>query len=145
MRYKQGIYKVKNKDKYVGVKDPRYMSSWELDVFKYMDISTAVIKWGAEVVIIPYYSPADEKNRRYMVDLYIEYKTRTGQIRKELVEVKPFAQTQPPMKKGRKSKTTFLREVYTYNVNAAKWAAATDYAKKRGMVFRIITENDIYK
>ena len=144
MKYKQGIYEIQNKDKYVGVKNPRYMSSWELDVFRYLDGNPKVLKWGAETVIIPYYSPADERNRRYMVDLFIEYQDRTGSTVKELVEIKPYTQTQPPTKRGRKSKETMVKEVYTYNVNRAKWIAAADYAKKRGMKFRLLTEKEIY-
>ena len=143
--YQQGTYEVVNKDKYVGAQNPRYLSSWELTVFKTFDHNKNVIKWGAEVVVVPYFSVADDRNRRYMVDLYVEYITKSGEKRKELIEVKPFAQTQPPVKKGRKKKSTFLKELYTFQVNTDKWKAATKYAKQRGMVFRILTEKDIFK
>lgn len=142
--YRQGTYKVKNKDKYIGTKDPRFMSSWEYDVFKYLDESEHIVKWSSETVVVPYYSTMDEKKRRYMVDLYVEY-IINGKTRIELIEVKPYSQTQPPKKIGRKKQETYLREVYTYNVNIDKWKAAAQYAKDRGWDFRILTEEQIYK
>jgi hypothetical protein len=143
--YHQGTYEVKNKDKYVGSTNPRFMSSWELVLFKFFDNNPNVKKWGAENVIIPYYSHADERNRRYMVDLFVEYENKDGKIVRELLEVKPYAQTQPPTKSGRKKRSTYLKEVYTYQVNIDKWSAAASYAKKRKMQFRVLTEKDIFK
>lgn len=143
---KQGYYEVINTDKYRGdVKKVRYLSSWEYDICVYFDKNPNVLEWNSEDIVIPYYSPADKKKRRYMVDFWVKYKDRNGNIKQELVECKPYAQTQPPTKRGRKSKTTLLNEQYTYQVNVAKWTAAAEFAKKRGMTFRIITENDIYR
>lgn len=143
--YMQGTYQVKNKEKYVGGKAPRYLSSWELQVFKYFDSNPNVLQWGAECVIVPYWSEVDQRKRRYMVDLYVKYKNRNGDVLEEIIEVKPLMQTTPPKKGGRKKKETYLREVYTWNVNQAKWKAAAEYAKKRNMKFRIITEKDIFR
>lgn len=147
--YKQGIYKVINASKYIGTKNPRYLSSWELTAFKFLDLKPDVIKWGSEVVVVkyghPYKTPVDGRQRRYMVDLYIEYKDVKGELRKELVEIKPHAQTHPPVKsKGKKTKTV-LTEQATWAVNQAKWIAAAKYAKMHGWIFRIITEYDIYR
>ena len=142
--YKQGVYEVKNKDKYLGTKNPRYLSSYELRVFQYLDTSPHVIKWGAEVVVIPYYSPVDEANRRYMVDIYVEYKKPNGKISKELIEIKPSQQTKKPRKGKRKKEKTYLKELYTYNVNIAKWMAAKKYAEERGWKFRLLTEENIF-
>jgi hypothetical protein len=143
--YLQGEYEVKNKSKYVGTRKPRYLSSWELKLFEFLDGNPNIIRWGSETAIIPYYSPADGRNRRYMIDLFIEYKTKDGIVVKELIEVKPFAQTQQPKMTGRKKKETYLRELYTYQVNLAKWQAATEFARKRKMNFRILTEKDIFR
>jgi hypothetical protein len=142
--YKQGIYNVKNKDKYKGIKNPRYMSGWELHVFEYIDKSPHVICWSSEIIIVPYYSHMDQKKRKYLVDLYVEYNVN-GNIIKELIEIKPSAQTQPPKKRGKKKQSTYLKEVYTYNVNIDKWKAASLYAKQRGWTFRLLTEKDIFK
>jgi len=144
-KYKQGTYKVKNKSKYVGQGDPRYLSSWEYDCFEFFDMHPDVIQWGAENVIVPYYSTADGRNRRYMVDLFVKYKDEKGQVIKELVEIKPFCQTQPPKKTRRKKQSTYLKESYTFQVNIDKWKAASLYAKKRKMRFRIITEKNIFR
>jgi hypothetical protein len=142
--YQQGIYEVQNRDKYVGSANPRYLSSWELVVFQKFDRHPNIKRWGAETVIIPYYSHADQRNRRYMIDLFVEYEDKNGQTQRELIEIKPFCQTQRPVKSGRKKQTTFLKECYTYQVNTDKWAAAAKYAKKRKMGFRILTERDIF-
>ena len=144
-RYKQGTYKVKNTSKYLGTSNPRYLSSYELRVFNYLDNSPHVLKWGAEIIIVPYYSPADESNRRYMVDIYAEYRKPSGEVVKEIIEIKPTKDTIQPKKTRGKKQRTYLREVYTYNVNIAKWIAATAYAKARGWTFRLLTEKDIFK
>jgi len=145
-KFAQGDYTVINKEKYMGnIHKVRYLSSWELVLLKFFDMNTSILEWNSEDVIVPYYSNADQKKRRYMVDFYIKYKTKDGVIKKELLEVKPYAQTLPPTKRGRKKQSTFLKEVYTYQVNIDKWKAATAFAKARGMEFRLITEHDIFK
>jgi len=145
-KFHQGNYEVQNPEKYVGnIKKVRYLSSWELVIFKFFDNNKNILKWGAETVVIKYYSNADQKHRRYMVDLFVEYKNTNGEIKKELIEVKPLAQTIPPISKRGKKKTTYLKEVYTYQVNIDKWQAASIFAKARGMTFRIVTEKDIFK
>jgi len=144
-KFLSGIYNVKNKSKYHGTKDPDYRSSWELKVFEFLDNNPNILVWGSETVVIPYYSKADARSRRYMVDLFIEYRNRKGELIRELVEIKPFAQTQKPTPRGNKKKETYLREVYTYQVNTDKWIAAAKFAKDRGMKFRILTEKDIFR
>ena len=145
-RFMQGSYTVINPKKYVGdVKKVRYLSSWELHLFKFLDLNPHILFWGSESTIVPYYSPADGRNRRYMVDIFVKYKNKNGDIIKELLEVKPHAQTLPPKNTARKKKTTYLKELYTYNVNIAKWKAASEYARKRKMEFRIITEKHLFK
>lgn len=145
MGYVQGTYNVKNKDKYVGTKEPRYLSSWELKVFEEFDRNPMILQWGSEPVVIKYFSSADNKYRRYMVDIFVKYKKSDGTIVKELIEIKPYIQTQPPQAKKGKRKQTLLKEIYTYNVNMDKWKAAVDFCKKRNIGFRIITEKDIFK
>ncbi len=142
--YKQGIYEVRNKEKYIGHKNPRYLSSYELEVWRWCDMSPAVQRWGAECVIVPYTSQVKGRQSRYIVDLYVEFKDRDGIIHKQLIEIKPYAQTQKPVK-GRKRKATFIQESLTFQNNQEKWEAATKYAKERGWVFRILTEKQIFK
>ena len=141
----QGTYDVKNKDKYVGTKNPRYLSSYELQFFLWADNNKNILKWGAESVIVPYYDPVREKKRRYIVDVYIKYQTKSGSIREEIIEIKPMSQTQPPVKGKRKAQHVFESEQQTYITNLAKWEAAKQYAQERGWKFRVITEYNIFK
>jgi len=144
-KFIQGDYTVVNKEKYIGnVHKVRYLSSWELVIMKFFDHNSNIIKWSSESVIVKYYSPIDQRQRRYMVDFFVQYKNAKGEIIKELLEVKPRKETIKPVSKRGKKKSTYLKEVYTWNVNIAKWAAAQKYAKERGMTFRIIDETHIF-
>lgn len=141
----QGIYEPVNKDKYVGAKSPRYLSSYELQVFKMLDAHPSILKWGAEVVVVPYYNIVKERKARYIVDIYVKYQTRTGEIIEELIEIKPYAQTIPPVKTPRKRQDVYEEEVRTFAVNQAKWEAAGKFASERGWRFRKLTEHQIFK
>lgn len=143
-RYNQGIYQVKNKEKYIGTRDPRYLSSYELRFFQWCDRSKNVRKWGAEVVVVPYFNEPKNRKARYIVDIYLEYIDKHGEIQRELIEIKPYAQVIPP-KRGKKRKDIYENEMLTYIQNQNKWKAAEVFAKERGWNFRIITENSIFK
>lgn len=144
---RQGEYEVKNKDKYKGTKTTiRYLSSYELAVFKFMDSSPHVIEWGAEMIIVPYFNPVKNRKARYIVDIYVKFKDRHGNIHTELCEVKPYAQaSKAPVKTARKSQKVYESETRTWIVNQAKWQAAKKYAEDRGWSFRILTEHQIFK
>lgn len=146
MGYQQGTYEVRNKDKYVGTKNPRYLSSYELKVFRHLDNHKAILEWGAETVVVPYFKPGNEgkKMSRYMVDVYVKYKNREGHIINELIEIKPSKDRKKPRKTKGKSNKSYQYEVMTYAVNQAKWAAAEKFAEERGMRFRVIDEGDIF-
>ena len=142
--YKQGFFKPKNPQKYMG--DPTnivYRSGWEKKFMTYLDDNVGIIRWSSEEVVIPYISPLDNRPHRYFVDFYVEAKGIDGSIKKMLVEIKPFAQTQEPKVPKRKTKR-FISEVMTYGVNQAKWKAAQDYARHKGWEFQVLTENEIF-
>jgi len=141
--YKQGKYEVQNWDKYIGTKTPRYLSSYEKSVFEFLDRSPAVKKWGSEVVVVPYYNTVKQRKARYLVDIYVEYENKHG-IQKELLEIKPYNQTQP-VKKGNKKESTYIEESLTYQQNTDKWKAASKYAEERGWKFKILTERSIFR
>lgn len=143
-KYLQGEYEVQNWDKYIGTKKPTYRSSYEREVMLFLDRAPSVIKWGAEMIIVPYYNEAKQREARYYVDIYVKYETRRGELREEIIEIKPYAQTQKP-KRGRKSERTWLNENLTYLENMCKWTAAKKYAEERGWHFRILTENSIFR
>lgn len=108
----------------------------------FLDTNPAILEWNSEEVIIPYISPIDNHAHRYFVDFSVAYKTKDGQIKKALVEVKPFKQTMPPEKRSRNTKQ-FIAEVSTYAVNQAKWAAAKDWCAKKGYEWMVLTEKEL--
>lgn len=143
--FKQGIYQVQNKAKYIGpTPTPRFLSSWEYEVFRKFDLSPHVLAWGAECVVIPYFNPVTQKKSRYIVDLYVKYKNSAGDTIEELVEIKPFKETQKPKNTRGKKRNTLVYETMTYVRNQAKWAAAEKYASERGMKFRLLSEQGIF-
>jgi len=141
-KFSQGIYIPKNKEKYRGNDYPRYMSSWELKLFRWCDDNIDVLEWSSENIVIPYVSPIDQKVHNYIVDAVIKLKTNNG-TKKFLVEVKPYKQTIPPsINKPTKSKTQ-IYERLNYIRNKAKWDAAKMWCKKRDFEFVIITEHHL--
>jgi hypothetical protein len=133
----------KNPEKYTG--DPTCIimrSSWETKFALWCDTNPAVIKWHSEETIVPYISPIDNKPHRYFIDFRVKIRDKSNAIREYLVEIKPSAQTRPPIPPSRKTQK-FLNEVQTWGVNEAKWKAATRYAKDRGLEFIILTEHEL--
>lgn len=141
-RYTQGVYKVKNKAKYKGdVNNVIYRSSWELKYMFQLDNDENVLEWSSEEVIIPYVT-ADNKVHRYFTDFKVKRKSGE-QIITEIIEIKPYKETIPPvLTEGKKTKTK-IREVLTWDVNQRKWAAARKYCEKMGWRFVIVTEKNI--
>lgn len=143
MTYK-GKYIPTNPQKYKG--NPNaiiFRSLWELKLFKYLDLSSNVLEWGSEEVIIKYVSPVDGKVHRYFVDCYAKIVDKDGNVRKFLIEVKPKKETLPP-KKPKRQTPKYIREVYKYMTNLSKWRQASAYAEKYGMKFIILTEEELF-
>lgn len=138
-----GKYVVQNKRKYRGkVNDVTYRSLWELQVMKHLDMNPNVSQWNSEEVIVPYFSDADQKNRRYFMDFYVKYHDGTV----HLWEVKPAKQTQPPKPPTRmttQAKKRFAEEIYAWQTNLCKWKATKQLVDKKGWVFKILTEHTL--
>ena len=142
MSYK-GRFRPKNSKKYKG--DPTkvfYRSLWERRFMHYCDNTPSILEWNSEEIIIPYVSPIDNKIHRYFPDFYIKVRNVSGTVRREIIEVKPKRQCEPPKKPQRQTKK-YLREVATYGVNQAKFKAAEEYCKNRKYNFRILTEDHL--
>lgn len=142
--FKQGFFKPKNPKKYRG--DPTniiYRSGWEKKIMEWLDDRSDVMSWSSEEIIIPYFSPIDNKYHRYFPDFYVEAVGRDGQKKIMLLEVKPKAQTQEPTKPKRNTKR-YITEVIAYGINQAKWNAAEDFCQKKGWEFMILTEKEIF-
>lgn len=136
-----GRYYVQNKEKYRGDPDKvTYRSSWEKWFMSYCDTNPNIVKWNSECVIIPYFSNADGKKRRYFMDFWVKYDT--GQ--EFFFEVKPKKETVPPAKPAKlttAAKKRYMNEIYTYSVNTDKWRAAMQVAEKHDIKFRLLTED----
>lgn len=139
-KFLKGKYKPKNPEKYIGdINNIVYRSSWELSLVKWCDYNPAVKRYNMEGIVIPYVSAVDNKVHRYYVDFAVEYEDSKGKLQKALIEVKPYAQTQPPKTPKRKTKY-YLNEVLTYHVNMSKWKQAVEFCRKNHMDFIVMTE-----
>ena len=140
---KKSIYKPRNPKKYKGdVNNIICRSSWEEKFCGYCDLNENILQWGSEEFFIPYRAP-DGKLRRYYPDFLIKVKEKNGSTKTYVVEVKPKKQTQPPQRKSKKVTKSFIYEAKTYEVNKAKWKAATEWCKDRRLEFKIITEDEL--
>lgn len=142
MSYK-GYFKPRNPSKYMG--DPTtiiYRSSWELKLMRYLDSHSDVIKWASEEFSIPYVSPIDGKVHRYFPDFLVKKRNPNRVIETLVIEVKPKIQTTAPTVQ-KKANKRYIREVYTWGVNSAKWEAAKRYCDHREWKFVIMTEKEL--
>jgi len=141
MRYHQGRFKIKNRDKYVG--DPNaiyYRSGWEFLVFMKMDHNPDILQWASEEVIIPYISPVDRKIHRYFPDVW--FRKADGIY---VIEIKPENQTSKPvLAEGKKNSRSHKQAIVTYAVNQAKWEAAERFCDSKGWKFQILTERQLF-
>ena len=140
-KFKQGFFYPRNLDKFVS-KDNKaiYRSGLELDYFRLLDKNPNVLKWGSEEVVIPYFF--DNKWHKYYVDLFVVFKFGES-VKKYFIELKPYSQTIEPKVSKRKKQMSMLYEAHQWAKNQAKWKAATDFAKKNGWEFHILTEKDL--
>ena len=138
----------KHPEKYVGnLHNIVARSSWEVKFLNYCDNHPEILKYASEELVIPYFSPVDQRWHRYYVDFVMLVRTKSGEIKRFAVEVKPFAQTQMPtlQPKNSKQRMRLINEISTYAVNQAKWKAAQDFCGKKDMEFVVITEKELYK
>lgn len=138
MKFAQGIYHVKNPEKYVGLGAPRYRSGWELSVMQMCDNNDAIQQWASESIKIPYKDPLTGKPTVYVPDFFVVFQDNKKNKRAELWEVKPANQTL----KERVGKNVYNQAQYVRN--QVKWAAARNWCAQNGVKFRIITEHDLY-
>ena len=111
--YKQGNFFSKKNNK-----DLFFRSGMELEFYKILEDKKDVTAYRAEPIEIDYYY--EGSNHRYIPDILVEF--NSGQ--KQLWEIKPKSQTKMPK-------------------NQAKWAAASDYCKKRNWEFIVLTERGL--
>lgn len=133
----QNEFTPKNPQKYVGTYPIIYRSSWENAFMQKCDTHPSIQKWASESIKIPYYNPFYRRVTLYIPDFLIQYVDRTGKTIVEIIEIKPRNQAMESMAKGKTNKAML-------KLNKLKWAAATNWAKKHGMRFRVMTESDMF-
>jgi hypothetical protein len=138
MKFSQGIYAIKNPDKYIGLGNPRYRSSWELSVMRMCDENDSIEQWASESIKIPYRDPLTGKPTIYVPDFFVVFTDNKKNKRAELWEIKPMNQTM----KENVGKNVYNQAQYVRNT--VKWAAAKNWCKNQGITFRIITERDLF-
>lgn len=138
-----GKFRPQNLEKYKGNwQKITYRSTWEQYIMRWLDNNPEVVKWNSEEVIIPYFSNADGKKRRYYMDFWALFKD--GQ--QFFFEVKPKKETKPPVRPATltaAAKKRFATEAYTWYVNQDKWKAAQRLAEANNINFKIITEDGL--
>jgi hypothetical protein len=135
--FRQGFYEVKNSEKYVGNGKPKFRSGWEMTFMMFLDSNDNVINWASEPVRIPYRNPLTGKTTMYVPDFIVTYRGPKETVRAELIEIKPKKQSLIESKMKDRDRAIVA-------VNYAKWDAAAKWARANGLMFRVITEADIF-
>lgn len=153
-KYMQGQYRLINENKYIAnPSEIFYRSSLEYKFCKFLDLSPLVIKWGSEIIGVPYIG-ADNKPHTYYVDYYLEMHNKVDPMLpiRLIIEVKPFVETEKiinntppkqPEKITAKSLQNWEYAIREFDKNKRKWSAAQEYARMRSMEFVVITEKNI--
>ena len=134
-KFQQGIYEIKNPRKYVGKHRPKYRSGWELKFMRLLDTHPNILAWASESHRIPYKNPATGKNTHYVPDYFIVYEYKDKNRKAEFIEIKMLtnlAHARSPVQKAQAI------------INEAKWQAAKVFAKRQGVGFRVLTENELF-
>ena len=138
VKFQSGYYELKNPKKYVGATVPRYRSGWELSFMRFCDLHPNVIAWSSEPIKIPYRNPFKGNWTVYVPDFLVTYINKRGKRYSEIIEIKPRAETILEAAKNVKHRASIV-------LNRAKWKAAGEWCKRRGVRFRILNEDHIYK
>jgi hypothetical protein len=134
-----GRFIPKNPHKYAGnPNNIMFRSTWELRFMQFIDSKDSILKWASEEIKIPYVSPLDGLVHHYFPDFVIVYTDKSGAIQKEIIEIKPASQSIAERAKSDHDKAALL-------VNIAKWEFASRFAAQRGMTFRVLTEDSLFK
>lgn len=137
-RWAQGIFVPKNTHKYIGKHEPKYRSGWEWKFMQFCDNNENILHWASEAITVPYLHPLTGKKANYIPDFFIIYKNKFGQKLAEVVEIKPKKQS---MLEGKKISA---KDRAIVAVNHAKWAAANAYCQQNNLIFRVLTESELF-
>ena len=136
-KWAQGKFTPKNKEKYLGNKEPTYRSGWEWRFMEFCDSNPSVLHWASEPIRIPYFNPVTNKKTNYVPDFLIEYIDKDKNVHRELIEIKPSKERLLEKAKSQRDKIMWV-------INQAKWQAAQVWCQQNRIVFRVLSENDIF-
>lgn len=136
-RGQKSLFVPKNPSKYIGDYPIICRSSWEAKLALYFDTHPNVLFWASESLKIPYMNIFTKKIANYYPDYLVIFKDKNGKQRREIIECKPLKESVMENAKTNKDKLTVA-------LNMCKWQAAQKFAKDNGMIFRIVTEKDLF-
>jgi hypothetical protein len=139
--FRQGTFACKHPEKYKGTFPILYRSAWESKVMLMLDNNPNIISWGSESVVIPYQNPLTGRTSRYFVDFNITMRDKEGNLKKFLIEIKPYSQTLPPVQT--RNTRSLQRRQAEYIKNQKKWEAAQQWCKAKGYNFCVLTEKHL--
>ncbi len=135
-KFHKSLYLIKNKNKYIGRKQPICRSSWESTFCMFLDNHPSILQWASEPFPIPYRDPLTNKQKNYWPDFLMIYIDKDGTKHGEIVEIKPSSQS------GIKKTKSALNNAQIIK-NHAKWESCLAYCAKNGLRFRLITEKEL--
>jgi hypothetical protein len=103
----------------------------------FCDQNDHVLEWASEAISVKYRHPFTGKITNYVPDIFLRYRTKNNKICTEIIEIKPRKQT---MIEGKMSE----RDRMVVAINHAKWAAATAWCRRAGIVFRVLDETQLF-
>ena len=129
----------------MGEKTPVFKSRMEARVFRWLDLNANVIRWGYEIIDIPYLFQVDGRMHTYITDIYCEIRGNNSKVNRYILEVKPVKETLPPKPANNspKSKARYQREMFVYIKNSDKWEATRRFCDSKGIKFVEVTDEDI--
>lgn len=148
-KFSKGEFTPTNWDKYVGDRSKPiiYRSSWEYTVMRTFDQHPNVVGWASEPLEIPYQNPMTGRWTVYVPDFMVVYVDKNGKNHSEMIEVKPMkerpAMWRPAAFQNMKMRLTEVLQA-KHMINHAKWVAATKFCLKRGMTFRLASEDQLF-
>lgn len=147
---KKGLFTPVHPEKYVGdATNIIYRSSWEQQFMILLDQLKTVIRWGSEIISIPYTNPFDGKVHNYIPDFYVEVQI-LSEVKKLIVEVKPlmFTNSEYILEKIKNSKKiddkfvrTLEKNMMMYKINESKFNAAEKFCELNQLQFFKATED----
>lgn len=137
-KFAQGKFAPRNPEKYIGKGTPTYRSSWEWAFMQFCDNNPAIQQWASEAVKIPYRCPLTGKQTIYVPDFFICYVDKNDKKHVEIIEVKPASQAlREKVGRSKHNQAHFVK-------NMAKWEAARHWCSRQGLLFRVVSESDIF-